>query len=86
MGKIIGVILAAIVIVLFASPFLNDAYQHYLVSRRLDAVMDERERAEFRNWQGDAKSFAQNLYNRCQQTQGQGAVPCDRYKFAFEQH
>ena len=86
MGKIIGVILALIVIVLFVYPFADDAYQRYLVSRRLEAVMNERVRAEFGNWQGDATSFARNLYNRCQQTQGGGAVQCDRYKFAFEQH
>ena len=86
MGKIIGVILALIVIVLFAGPFINDAIERTRVSSRLEAVMDERERAEFSNWQGDATSFAQNLYNRCQQTQGQGAVQCDRYKYAFERH
>ena len=85
MAKIIGIIIGVIVIVLFAYPFFQDAYQRYLVGKRLEAVMSEQERAEFRDWQGDAASFAKNLYDRCQRTQGQGAIQCDRYKFAFQQ-
>ncbi len=84
MLRIRGICLAVLLILAVAFPFAQNAYQRYQVSRHLDSVMDTRERAEFRNWNGDAISFAKRLYDRCELTQGQGAVPCGRYRSAFE--
>lgn len=84
MLRILGIIIAVLVIIVLAYPFAQDAYQRYLVSERLKSVMTPQESAEFNNWTGDADSFAQRLYERCELTQGRGAVQCDRYKFAFE--
>jgi len=84
MLRILGIIIAALVIIVLLYPFAQDAYQRYLVAERLKSVMTPRESAEFNNWSGDAKSFAQSLYERCELTQGKGAVQCDRYRFALE--
>jgi hypothetical protein len=84
MAKIIGTIVAVIVLLVVIYPFAQDAYHRYLVSDRLKTVMTAQERAEFSNWTGDAMSFATRLYQRCELTQGKAAVQCDRYKFAFE--
>jgi hypothetical protein len=85
MIRILGILIAVLLIIVLAYPFAQDAYQRYLVSQRLKTVMTQQERAEFDNWNGDAMSFAQRLYNRCELTEGQGAVQCDRYKFALEE-
>jgi hypothetical protein len=84
MGKIIGTILAVIILIVVIYPFAQEAYHRYLVSDRLKTVMTSQERAEFNNWTGDAMSFATRLYQRCELTKGKGAVQCDRYKFAYE--
>lgn len=83
MIRVIGVIVAVLLIGL-VYPFAEDAYQRYQVLERLKSIMTPQERAEFDNWNGDAMSFAKRLYDRCELTQGKGAVQCDRYKFAFE--
>ena len=84
MLKILGTCVALLLIIAFGYPFAQDAYHRYQVSRRLDAVMDSTDRAAFRQWNGDAVSFAKTLYERCELTQGRGAVPCERYRYAFE--
>ena len=84
MARIFGTILAVIVLLVVIYPFAQDAYHRYLVADRLKTVMTSQERAEFNNWTGDAKSFATRLYERCELTQGKGAVQCDRYRFAME--
>lgn len=83
MTKTLGTIIALLLIIVLVYPFAQDAYQRYQVAHRLDAVMNTQERAEFRNWNGDAVSFAERLYKRCELTQGQGAVQCDRYRSAL---
>jgi hypothetical protein len=84
MAKIVGILVAVIVLIVVIYPFAQDAYHRYLVSDRLKTVMTSQERAEFNNWNGDAMSFATSLYQRCELQQGKGAVQCDRYKFAME--
>ena len=84
MWKILGILVALVVIIAIGYPFAQDAYHRYQVSRRLDSVMDSRDRAAFRQWNGDAVSFAKTLYERCELTAGRGAVQCERYRYAFE--
>lgn len=84
MAKLIGIVVAVVVLLVVLYPFAQDAYHRYLVSDRLKTIMTAQERAEFNNWSGDAMSFATRLYQRCELTQGQGAVQCDRYKFALD--
>lgn len=83
MTKILGTIVTLLILIVVVYPFAQDAYQRYQVAHRLDSVMSSQERAEFRNWSGDAVSFAENLYRRCELKQGQGAVPCERYRSAL---
>ena len=85
MLKILGTAIALLLIIGFGYPFAKHAYQLYQVSRRLDSVMSPQDRAEFRDWKGDAGSFAKSLYDRCELTQGQGAPQCERYRFAFQE-
>lgn len=85
MVRVLGIIIAVLVIIVLAYPFAQDAYQRYLVSERLKTIMTPQERVEFNNWTGDALSFAERLYKRCELTQGNNAVQCDRYKYAYEQ-
>ena len=84
MARTIGIIVAVIVLLVVIYPFAQEGYHRYLVADRLKTVMTSQERAEFNNWIGDAKSFATRLYERCELTQGKGAVQCDRYRFAME--
>jgi hypothetical protein len=83
MLRLLGIAFAAVVLAIVAYPFLQDAYGRYQVSRRLEAVMDSRERAEFQRWTGDATSFARALYERCQ-ARGNTTVQCDRYRYAYQ--
>ena len=84
MARIVGIVVAVVVLIVVIYPFAQDGYHRYLVSDRLKTVMTSQERAEFSNWTGDAMSFATRLYQRCELSQGKGAVQCDRYKFAME--
>ena len=84
MLKFLGTCVALVIIIAVGYPFAQDAYHRYQVSLRLDSVMDSHDRAAFRQWNGDAASFAKTLYERCELTQGKGAVQCERYRYAFE--
>ena len=83
-GRIIGTLLALAVFIVVGLPFVKDAYHWWVVKQRLASVMTTTEKAEFQQWQGDAGSFAKMLYDRCQLSQGRGAVQCERYRYAFE--
>jgi hypothetical protein len=84
MLRIVGSIIALVIFVVLALPFAHDAYHRYQVSRRLDALMDDRDRAAFRNWTGDASSFGRSLYERCELTYGKGAAACEPYLKAIQ--
>ena len=68
----------------FTASFAQDAYHRYQVSRQLDQVMDSQDRAAFRQWNGDAASFAKTLYERCELTNGRGAAQCQRYRSVLQ--
>ena len=84
MMRILGSCVALALLVLLALPFARDAYHRFEVSRKLEAVMDDRDRAAFREWNGDAVSFSRSLYERCELVSGRGASNCDRFRLAFE--
>jgi hypothetical protein len=81
--RILSIALGIAIIVMFAAPFARDAYHRYEVAKRLNGVLDERDRVAFNQWNGDAASFAKSLYERCELEQGHGASACERYRFAF---
>jgi len=83
LARFIATCIALVLLIAFGYPFAQDAYHRYQVSRRLDAVMDSNDRAAFRQWNGDAASFAKALFERCELTNGRGAVQCERYRYAF---
>ena len=84
MLRVLGILIGVVLIIAIGYPFAQDAYHRYQVSRRLDSVMDSLDRAAFRQWNGDAVSFAKTLYERCELTNGRGAIQCERYRYAFE--
>ena len=84
MWKILGILVALMVIIAIGYPFAKEAYHRYQVSRQLDAVVDSNDRAAFSQWNGDAASFAKTLYERCELINGRGAPQCQRYRSAFE--
>lgn len=84
MQRVFGTILALLVLVVAAYPFAKDGYHRYQVTRQLDRVMDDRDKAAFREWNGDALSFSRSLYERCTLQNGRGAEACDRYHLASE--
>jgi hypothetical protein len=84
MPRVLGSIVALVLLCIVAYPFGRDAYHRYEVSRRLDAVMDQRDRAAFRDWNGDAASFGRSLFERCELLNGRGAENCQRYRLALE--
>ena len=83
MGRILGSVIAIAILIVFAFPFAKDAYHRYEVSKRLDALMEERDRAAFRQWSGDAASFGRSLYERCEVVNGRDAPACDPIKAAL---
>lgn len=85
MIKVLGTLLALVLIIAFGYPFARDAYQRYELHQRLYAVMTPQERTEFNQWNGDAESFARRLFDRCELNRGRGAVPCERYSVAFKE-
>jgi len=84
MTRVLSIAVIVAIGVMFAMPFAREAYRRYQVSQRLDSVMDDRDRQAFSQWNGDAASFGRSLYERCVREQGQGASPCERYRFAFQ--
>lgn len=84
MLKFLGTCVALLAIIAIGYPFAQDAYHRYQVSRQLYKVMDSQDRAAFRQWNGSANDFAKTLYERCELTNGKGAVQCVRYRSAFE--
>jgi len=84
MSRILGTCIAVLLLIAVGYPFAHDAYHRYQVSQRLDTVMDERDRAAFREWNADAVSFARSLFERCELSQGRGAASCERYRFASQ--
>lgn len=83
MTRYLGIAAALLLLLLAAYPFGREAYQRYEIARRLDSVMDERDRAAFAQWNGDARSFGKSLFDRCERVQGQGATACERYRFTL---
>lgn len=81
--RILSIALAVALVVMFASPFVRDAYHRYQVASRLDKVMTEHDRIAFNDWNGDAASFAKTLYERCRLSEGQGTADCDRYRLVL---
>lgn len=67
---------------MFAAPFVRDAIYRHQVESRLDSVMDDADRAAFRQYNGDPSVFLKSLYDRCVLQQGQGAAACERYRSA----
>lgn len=84
MARILGICAAILLILVLIYPFAQEAYDRYLVSERLKSVMTAQERVEFRNWNGDAISFAKRLYERCELSQGRAAVQCERYRYPLQ--
>jgi hypothetical protein len=68
----------------FLWPFAYEAYHRFQVSHRLDSLMDERDRAAFRAWNGDATSFGQTLFDRCERVNGRNASACEPYRLALQ--
>lgn len=83
-AKILSIAVIAVVGLVVVLPFAREAYHRYEVSKRLDSVMDDADRAAFSQWNGDAASFGQSLYERCVRAQGQSSPACERYRFAFQ--
>jgi hypothetical protein len=84
MARILGIALVVAIGIMFALPFARDAYYRHKVENRLDSVMDDADRAAFRQYNGDPASFLKTLYDRCVREQGQGSAACERYRFAFQ--
>ena len=81
--RILSIALGIAIVIMFAAPFVRDAYERYEVSQRLDTVMDASDRAAFAHWNGDAASFGRALFERCERENGAGSPACNRYRFAF---
>jgi hypothetical protein len=84
MIRIMGTCVALGLIVVLAYPFAREAYHRYEVARRLDPLMDDRDRAAFRAWSGDATSFGRSLYERCELINGPASPTCEAYRSAIQ--
>ena len=84
MIRILGTCAALALVIILALPFARDAYHRYEIGHRLGPLMDDRDRAAFRAWSGDAASFGRTLYERCELTNGLGSPTCEPYKQAIQ--
>ena len=84
MSRILGTCAAVVVVMLIALPFLRDAYHRYDVAQRLKPLMDEREQAAWRDWNGDPIAFGRSLVAKCELTNGPGAPACEPYRVAIQ--
>jgi hypothetical protein len=84
MIRILGTVVALVLVALVALPFARDAYHRYQVAQRLKPLLNEYDQAAWRDWTGDAISFGRSLYARCQLTNGQNASNCEPYRVAIE--
>ena len=83
MLRILGTCAALALLIVMAFPFAKEAYHRYEVSKRLGPLMDDHDRAAFRQWSGDAISFGRTLYERCEVINGRDAPACDPIKSAL---
>src|SRR4029077_18632141 len=79
MARILGSCVALALLLLLLLPFARDACHRFEISLKLEAVMEDRDRAPFREWNGDAASFSRSLYERCELVSARGATNCERY-------
>jgi hypothetical protein len=84
MGRILGTCVALALLIVLAFPFAHDAYHRYEVEQRLKPLMNEHDRAAWRDWNGDAVSFGRSLYDRCVLNNSQDPANCDAYKVAIQ--
>jgi hypothetical protein len=84
MVRILGTCVALVLVIVLAFPFAREAYHRYEVAQRLKPLMNDRELAAWRNWNGDAVSFGRSLYERCELINGSGAASCEPYKVAIQ--
>jgi hypothetical protein len=84
MIRILGTCAALALLMLVALPFARDVFQRYEVAQRLKPLMNEQDKAAWRDWNGDAVSFGRSLYKRCELTNGQNSPNCDAYKTAIQ--
>jgi hypothetical protein len=73
---------ALVVLLAGVAPFGYDAYLRHRVLDKLGPVMSEADRHAFAAWNGDAKSFAQSLYARCELEHGADPSACTPYQLA----
>lgn len=84
MLRIVGSCAGLVLFIVFVLPFAIEAYHRYEVAERLKPLMNDRERAAFQAWQGDAVSFGRSLYERCTLAHGADAPECRPYKAAIQ--
>lgn len=84
MIRIVGTAAALTIVLALVFPFARDAYRRYEMTQKLNAVMDDSDRAALRDWNGSPQDFGRSLYNRCVQTHPQNQEACDPYKRALE--
>lgn len=84
MVKILGSVVALVLLALVAFPFGRDAYHRFQVAQRLKPLMSVQDQAAWRQWNGDAVSFGRSLYERCALTNGQNAQNCEAYRVAIQ--
>jgi hypothetical protein len=78
--KFLGAAIAVGLLAVLVTPFAHEIYYRYDVWRHLDGVGDDSGRAAFREWNGDARGFEQQMRDRCVQLYGAGAAACERYR------
>ena len=82
MTRIITACIALAVLAIVAFPFARDAYNRHQVLNSLRPVMTAQDRLAFQSWNGDARSFARSLLNRCRLENGPDAAACEPYLIA----
>jgi hypothetical protein len=84
MGKIIGICVALVIVIVMAFPFAREAFHRYEVTQRLKPLMSDRDLAAWRNWNGDAQSFGRTLLERCELSNGPNSPACEPYRSAIQ--
>jgi hypothetical protein len=77
MGRVLSIIVACIVIAIFASPFVRDSWEWFRVSR--DYPLTQQDRDALRNWQGTPGSFIAMIRGQCRNSHPTDPRACIGY-------
>ena len=77
MGRVIGIVLACLVVAAFITPFVRDSLAWFKIDH--DYQLTQQDRDALHNWQGTPGSYMAMIRGQCQQTHPTDPRACADY-------